>query len=137
MTAPLRCAVSSTVAVRLLSPRILLPIPAVRLAAQSHACERAAITHACTADEIAVVSADELPATAGRVTAAAGGGGGDLLLFKGYCRWGRQQLAAEFADGKWGACTASLADVLDTPTADLWPHLIESGRLEYAPGLVD
>ena len=58
-----------------------------------------------------------------------------LLLFKGYCRWGRQQLAAEFADGKWGACAAEPADVLNTPCAELWAQLRASGRLEHAPVL--
>ena len=49
--------------------------------------------------------------------------------------FGHENRIAEFADGKWGACAAELADVLDTPCPQLWARLRASGRLEHAPVL--
>lgn len=56
-------------------------------------------------------------------------------VFKGYCRWGRAQLAAEYGARRWGMCQLQpedCASLLSTPSDSLWSFWRASGRLAYA-----
>ena len=50
------------------------------------------------------------------------------MLFIGYCRWGRNQLAGEIQRGSWELCKATPEDVL-RGDPDLWDELRGSERI--------
>lgn len=47
-----------------------------------------------------------------------------LRVFSGYAGWGSGQLESELAVGAWAVAPASGSVLFETPTQDLWEHLV-------------
>ena len=96
--------------------------------------DRRSVTIDAIGGEPASHSEAELPRVIARVRREGQGGTRPAwaFAFMGYCRWGANQLAQEFAAGKWAICSAAVEDVLDVPIERMWSRLCESSRLRYA-----
>jgi putative transcriptional regulator len=60
---------------------------------------------------------------------------GKLRAYAGHAGWGPGQLDTEIARGDWLVTSADAATVFDTPSAEIWPKLMErlSGEWTRAP----
>ena len=56
-----------------------------------------------------------------------------VAIYRGYCRWGRQQLAQEFEDGDWAIAPSRASDLApELQGEDLWRDVLR--RSTGAPG---
>ena len=78
--------------------------------------------------------AADLPAVVSRLARQGGSDTKAVLLYLGFARWGRGQLAMEYGERRWGSRPATVADVLDVPAAELWQRCRDDPSLVHARG---
>ena len=82
----------------------------------------------------ATIRAADLPAAVSRLARQGGSDTKAVLLYLGFARWGRGQLAMEYGERRWGSRPATVADVLDVPAAELWQRCRDDPSLVHARG---
>ncbi len=80
----------------------------------------------------ATIRAADLPAAVSRLARQGGSDTKAVLLYLGFARWGRGQLAMEYGERRWGSRPATVADVLDVPAAELWQRCRDDPNLVHA-----